>query len=246
MCEKLSSVNEFPVALLADWRGLAGPAICFYLARAGYSLLVNGPADEVLSLKTPEVPGEILATPFYPTNEDSIQGVILAGLEAFGRIDVLVNNFNGWNDAALADISEEMWTEVWQTNVKSTFYCCRSVAPVMQAQEYGKIINVTSTSAFSGSHLQFAASSAAVHSMTRSLARELAPHVRVNTIACGTLEEPWIEEAGPEVRELLTRTIPLGRLCNHNDIGEAVTYLATGGDFMTGQMLVVDGGEHMR
>jgi 3-oxoacyl-[acyl-carrier protein] reductase len=238
-------VDDYPVALLTDWRGLAGPAICYYLARAGYSLLVNGPAEEVLALKTPEVPGTILALPFHPTNEDSIQQIILAGLETFGHIDVLVNNFYAWNDAALAEITEEMWTEVWQTNVKSTFYCCRSVAPVMQAQEYGKIINVTSTSALSGSHLQFAASSAAVHSMTRSLARELAPHVRVNSIACGTLEEPWIDEGGPEVREILTRDIPLARLCTHNDIGEAVLFLATGGDFMTGQMLVIDGGEHM-
>ena len=226
--------------------GLAGPSICFYLARAGYSLMINGPEDEIFALQSEDVPGKILAFPFDPSNEDSVQQAVLSGLELFGRIDVLVNNFQAWNDAALGEITEAMWAHVWHSNVKCSFYSCRSVAPVMQAQEYGKIINVTSTSAFTGNHLPFAASCAAVHSITRSLARELAPHVRVNTVACGTLEEAWIDEAGPEVREILTRNIPLQRLCNHNDIGEAVTYLATGADYMTGQMLVVDGGENMR
>ena len=239
-------MEDFPVALISDWRGLAGPAIGLHLARAGYSLMINGPEDEVFALQSADVPGKILALPFDASSEDAIQQVILAGLEIFGRLDVLVNNFYAWNDAPLAEITNEMWTEVWNVNVKQSFQSCRAVVPVMQAQQYGKIVNVTTTSCFTGAHLQFAASASALHSMTRSLAKELGPHIRVNTVACGMLDEPWIDEGGPELRQMLTRDIPLKRLCRGSDVADVVTFLATGGDFVTGQLLVVDGGESTR
>ena len=239
-------MSDFPVAVISDWRGLAGPAICLQLARAGFSLFVNGPEEEVFELQSQDVDGKILALPFDPTDEDSVQQVFLAGLEIFGRLDVLVNNFYTWNDAPLSEVNEQMWAEVWRGNVKNTFNTCRSAAPIMQAQEFGKIINITTTSCFTGAHLQFAASSAALHSMTRSLARELAPFVRVNTLACGILDEPWIDEGGPDLRDMLTKAIPLKRLCKTVDVADMVTHLASGADFMTGQLLVLDGGETMR
>jgi len=70
--------------------------------------------------------------------------------------------------------------------------------------------------------------------------------VRVNSIAAGLLDEPWVDEGGPELREVLTRDIPLKRLCRGEDVAEAVSYLAAGADFMTGQVLILDGGETMR
>jgi 3-oxoacyl-[acyl-carrier protein] reductase len=239
-------VSEFPVALVSDWNGLAGQAIALNLARAGFSLLVNGPQEEVFALQSQDIEGKVLAIPFDSTQEASVQEVILAGLEYFGRLDVVVNNFYVWNDASLHEISETMWGELLQGNLKSAFHVCRAAALVMGEQQFGKIINVTTTSCISGHHLPFAASSAALHSMTRSLARELAPAVRVNTIACGMLDEPWIDEGGPELRESLQKGIPLARLCRTTDISEAVLYLAQGADFMTGQMLVIDGGETIR
>ena len=239
-------MSDFPVALITDWRGLAGPAICLQLARAGFSLFINGPEEEIFELQSQDVDGKILALPFDASDEDSVQQVFLAGLEVFGRLDVLVNNYYAWNDAPLSEITAAMWNEVWQVNVRNTFSACRSAAPIMQAQEFGKIINVTTTSCFTGHHLQFAASASAVHSMTRSLARELAPYVRVNTVAAGMLDEPWIDEGGGELRQMLTKSVPLKRLCRPADIADAVTYLATGADFMTGQMLILDGGETVR
>lgn len=239
-------MSDFPVAVITDWRGLAGPAICMQLARAGFSLFINGPEEEIFELQSQDVDGKILALPFDANDEDSVQQVFLAGLEVFGRLDVLVNNYYAWNDAPLSDITSAMWDEVWQVNVRNTFSSCRSAAPIMQAQEFGKIINVTTTSCFTGNHLQFAASSSAVHSMTRTLARDLAPFVRVNTIAAGMLDEPWIDEGGGDLREMLTKSIPLKRLCRTTDVADAVTYLATGADFMTGQLIVLDGGETVR
>lgn len=237
---------ENPVALISDWKGLAGPAIALALARCDFSLMINGPEDEIFSLQTGEFHGKILALPFDYSSEQAVEQVFSAGIDIFGRVDILVNNIYHWNDAALGEITDQMWNDVLNNNLRASFYVCRAAARLMQALEYGKIINVTSTSSFSGVHTQFAASCAALHSLTRSLARELAPLVRVNSIACGLVEEPWVDEGGPELRAALTRSIPLGRLCRTEDVAEAVAYLATGADFMTGQMLVIDGGETMR
>lgn len=238
--------NGHPVAMVTDWRGTAGPAICFALAQAGFALLINGPEDEIIELQSVDTMARILALPFDVADEKAVEANFGTALEFMGRLDVLVNNIFVWNDAALGDISEEMWDEVLKVGLKGTFYCSRAAARVMQAQEFGKIIHVTSTSAMTGAHTQFAASCAAIHSLTRSLARELAPHVRVNSIATGLMDEPWVDEGGPELREMLTKDIPLKRLCRGEDVAEAVSYLAAGADFMTGQMLVIDGGETMK
>lgn len=238
--------NGHPVAMVTDWRGTAGPAICFALAQAGFALLINGPEDEIFELQSVDTLARILAMPFDVADEKAVEAVFGTALEIMGRLDVLVNNIFVWNDAALTEITEEMWDEVLKVGLKGTFYCSRAAARVMQAQEHGKIIHVTSTSAMTGAHTQYAASCAAIHSLTRSLARELAPYVRVNSIATGLMDEPWVDEGGPELREILTKDIPLKRLCRGEDVAEAVTYLAAGADFMTGQMLVIDGGETMK
>lgn len=238
--------NGHPVALVTDWRGTAGPAICFALAQAGFALLINGPEDEILELQAVDTLARILAMPFDVADEKAVESTFATALEFMGRLDVLVNNIFVWNDAALSEISEEMWDEVLKVGLKGTFYCSRAAARVMQAQEYGKIIHVTSTSALTGAHTQYAASCAAIHSLTRSMARELAPFVRVNSLATGLMDEPWVDEGGPELREMLTKDIPLKRLCRGEDVAEAVAYLAAGADFMTGQMLVLDGGETMK
>lgn len=232
-----------PVALITDWRGTAGPAIGCALAAAGFSLLVNAQQDEVFELQSVDTMAKILAVPFDVADEQAVLSTVGASLELMGGLDVLVNNVYFWNDAALEDISEAMWDEVVKRGLKGTFYCSRAAGKVMRAQEYGKIIQVISTSAISGIHTQFAAGCAAIHSLTKSLARELAPHVRVNTIATGLVDEPWIDDGGPELREMLTKDVPLKRLCTNEDVAEAVNYLACGAEFMTGQMLVLDGGE---
>lgn len=225
---------------------MGGPAIAMNLAQAGFSLIINGPEDEIFELQSGDYDGKIIGLPFDPGDEDSVQHVFLSALEIFGRLDILVNNNFLWNDARLAQVTPAMWTDLWKVNVEHCFNCCRSAAPIMQAQEFGKIINVTTTSCYTGNNLPFAAVSSALHSLTKSLAKELAPLVRVNTVACGVLDEPWIDEGGADLRNYLTTNIPMKRLCRTQDLAEMVAYLATGADFMTGQLLVLDGGETMR
>lgn len=236
--------ERFSVALVTDWNGTAGPAICNALIQSGFSVFINGPQDILFHLQQPsDVMGKILANPFDTANEQEVQETFLNCVNMLGAIDVLVNNNYFWNDAALEEISENMWDEVIDRGLKSTFYCCRAASRVMKAQGFGKIINVVSTSAFNGDFTQFAASCSAIHSLTKSFAKSLAPEVRVNSVAPGLVDEPWIDEAG--LRDTFTKDVPLKRLCTNDDIAEAVNYLACGADFMTGQMLVLDGGENL-
>ena len=234
-----------PVALVTDFRGSAGASICMSLAQAGFAVLVNGGHEEVFEIQSIDPSAAIFAVPFDISSEGSVRAAFAQGLQQLGGIDVLVNNLYFWNEAALDNITEEMWAEVINIGIKGSFYCCRQAATVMKAQQSGKIIQVIGTSAFTGVYTQYASGCAAVHSLTKSLAKELAPHVRVNSIATGLLDEPWIDDGGPELRQMLTKDVPLKRLCRNDDLSEAVCYLACGADFMTGQMLVLDGGESM-
>lgn len=235
--------ERFSVAVVTDWQGTAGPAICNALIQAGFSVLINGPQDVLFNIPPSDAMGKVLAQPFDTTNEQEVQETFLTCANHLGGIDVLVNNNYFWNDAALGDITEKMWEEVINRGLKSTFYCSRAASRFMKAQGYGKIINVISSSAFNGVYTQFASICAGIHSLTKSLAKELAPEVRVNSVAPGLIDEPWIDEGGKELREMLIRDVLLKRLCSNDDIAEAVNYLACGADFMTGQMLVLDGGE---
>lgn len=237
---------DFPVALVSDWNGIAGPEICHALASCEFSLLINGPQDEIMELLHEDFSGKILAMPFDYHSEDAVEMMMSASLDIFGHVDVLVNNIFHWQGARFNDLTDAQFMETFNHNVMGSFHVCRAVARLMEALGYGKIINVTSTAASTGAHTAVAAGCAGLHSLTRSIARELGPFVRANTVACGLLEEAWVVEGGEELRKSLTSNIPLKRLCQGADVAELVAFLATGADFMTGQMLVLDGGELIR
>ncbi len=198
-----------------------------------------------MDVQSHDYPGKILAMPFDASQEEAVEQMLSAALDIFGHVDVLVNNFFHWSDAKFDELTDKHWQETFQNNVLRSFHVCRAVARLMEALGYGKIINVTSTSCFTGAHTPLAASCASVHSLTKSLAKELSPFVRANTIACGLLEEEWVQEGGEDLRKSLVADIPLKRLCQPHDVAELVAFLATGADFMTGQLLVLDGGENL-
>jgi len=237
---------DFPVALITDWNGIAGREICHALASCEFSLIVNGAQEDIFELQGHDYPGKILGFPFDYASEEAVEMTLSATLDIFGHVDVLVNNIHHWSDARFLELTDKEFRETYEKNVLGAFHVCRATARLMDALGYGKIINVTTTSAFNGAHTPLAASCAALHSMTKSMANELAPHIRCNTVACGLLEEDWVVEAGEELKQSLTAGIPLKRLCQPSDVAELVALLATGADFMTGQMLVLDGGESIK
>ncbi|MBM3463610.1 MAG: SDR family oxidoreductase [Armatimonadetes bacterium] len=232
-----------PVAIVTHWDGTAGPEIILSLANQGFRVVAPTTEENLLMIGAPET---VMSIELDPGHEASVKEKFAGVVSLFGRIDVLVNNPMVWNDAALAEITETMWAEVITQNTKATFYCARAAAAVMQARGGGRIINITSTAGLSGAHTQFAVSCAGILSLTRSLAIELAPSVRVNCIATGLMDEPWIDEAGADFRQSLESKIPLSRLCRGADVAEFVGFLASSGDYFTAQTFTLDGGEFRR
>lgn len=231
------------MALVTAWEGTAGPEIVLALERQGFQVVANATEEDLVTAGAGQ---DVMAIEFDPSIEGSVRERIGGLTAVFGGIDVVVNNPNAWADAALDEITEAMWAELIQKNLKSTFYCSRAAVAAMASRGGGRIINLTSTAGFTGAHTPFAVSCAGVMSLTRSMAIELAPQIRVNCVAIGLLDEPWIDEAGADFRQSLESKVPLARLCRPADVAEFVGYLAGGGDFFTGQTFVLDGGETRR
>lgn len=180
---------------------------------------------------------------------------VFAELEAsFGpRVDCLVNNAGDWMDKEpIADCREEQWDHIFDVNVKSVFLCTRRAARTMIDQGEGSIVNLGSVAGHTGGGggtVPYAAAKAAVHTFTRGLSRELAPHgIRVNCIAPGLVETPMIaERVGGESRDAMKRLTPLACIGEPDQIaGPILHLLSPAASFVTGQIYDVNGGFLMR
>lgn len=160
-----------------------------------------------------------------------------------GRLDILVNNAGTTtfiDHGNLDALTSEIWDRIFAVNIKGTFFCTRAAARVMRE---GRIINIGSIAGLNGtgSSIAYAASKAAIHTMTKSLARVLAPRITVNTIAPGLIETRW--HVGHEAQNARrVQTFPVKRIGRPEDIAHVAVSLATADNFLTGQVIVVDGG----
>jgi len=199
--------------------------------------------------------GRAIAIHCDVASADSAREMAATAMAAFGRIDILVNNaglFTNLQPKPFDEIDSAEWDRVMAVNVRGPFECARAVVPAMRARGYGKIINIASGTVFKGAPLllHYVSSKGAVVAMTRALARELgAAGIRVNTLAPGltTSENTranafWQGPAGAS--NIATRAIQ--REAMPEDLAGTLVYLAsTDSDFVTGQVLVVDGGSVM-
>jgi 3-oxoacyl-[acyl-carrier protein] reductase len=170
----------------------------------------------------------------------------------FGRLDVVVNNAGITHWVKLADLeglTDAIWDEILDVNVKGAFRCARAAAKLLEAN-HGMIVNVSSISGVLApstmSSLAYGTAKAALIYMTRGLAVALAPKVRVNCVAPAFTDTPWMSQHfGAEYQEVIAKAAagyPLQRIAIPEDIAGAILGLITGGDFVTGQTLLVDGG----
>jgi 3-oxoacyl-[acyl-carrier protein] reductase len=170
--------------------------------------------------------------------------------EKFGRIDILVNNAGGLLDRySVQDMSDEGYARVMELNVGSTFRVYRSVIPIMKKSGGGAIINMSSIAARNGGSdgaTLYATAKAAVATLTRGMARELAPfRIRVNGIAPGIVLTPFHDKyTSPEALKKLIASIPLGHAATAEEIAGPALFLASDqlSSFITGEILVVTGG----
>ncbi|HEV2326522.1 MAG TPA: SDR family NAD(P)-dependent oxidoreductase [Terracidiphilus sp.] len=172
--------------------------------------------------------------------EESVCAMIAEAVGQFGRLDLLVNNAAVFDSAALEELTVERWDAVFETNVRGPFLVAREALPHLRATG-GRIVNIGSLGGIRAwaSHAHYCASKAALHMLTRAMAKAFAPEVSVNCVAPG-----WID-AGGNVEGCAARfaeKTPMGRNGAVEDVAQAVLFFATGPTFVTGQILTVDGG----
>lgn len=193
---------------------------------------------------------ETLAVGCDVKDPSSVQKLLDVTVSQFGRIDILINNAGTSWGAPIEEMRLEHWNKVIDTNLTGTFLCCQAVGKLMIAQKRGAIINIASTAGLRGSPPDFQAigyhaSKGGVIALTRDLARKWATHnIRVNAIAPGWFPTHMSEVVIERNRANLLNGIPLGRFGSDYDLKGAAVFLACdAASFITGHVLVVDGGQ---
>ncbi len=180
----------------------------------------------------------------------SCEEVIKKAADSFGRVDILVNNAGITRDTLLMRMSEDDFDRVITINLKGTFNCTKVVSRIMMRQRYGRIINIASVIGLIGNagQVNYASSKAGIIGLTKSVAREFANrNVTVNAIAPGYIQTEMTKMLPEEVTSRMLQNIPLGRPGTPLDVANAALFLASEyASYMTGQVLVVDGGMVMQ
>lgn len=233
-------------------RGL-GEAMARALGEAGASLVIASRKREAVESTAAALRGEglnVVSSRCDITDAADVDALVSLAVERFGRIDVLVNNSGASWGAPAMGMSVEAWKKVMDVNVTGTFLMSQRTAQVMKTQGGGRIINIASVAGLAGMDARvldavgYSTSKGAVIAMTRDLAHKWAPYnIRVNAIAPGFFPTKMSQGVIEHHKELLLQNIPLGRFGTMDDIKGAALLLATrASDYMTGSVVVVDGG----
>jgi NAD(P)-dependent dehydrogenase (short-subunit alcohol dehydrogenase family) len=232
------------VALVTGAAKRIGRSVALRLAEEGADVIVNyrhskDAAEEVVAQITAK--GRRAAAIQGDVTKRADVGALLAAVESdFGRLDILVNNAGMFFPVKFEDLTEEEWDTILDVNLKSQFLCAQVATRLLRQSGSGRIINFASLGGLLAwpAYTHYCVSKAGVIMLTRCLARALAPEITVNAIAPGTISFPG---DAPELAEDFIRRAPLGRTGSPADIEEAVLFLAQS-PFVTGQVIVVDGG----
>lgn len=165
--------------------------------------------------------------------------------DGMNRLDVLINNAGISHIGLLSDMSVSQWRRVMSTNLDSCFYTCRRAIPLMMHVKQGRIINISSVWGQAGASMEaaYSASKGGVNSLTKALAKELAPsNIQVNAIACGVIDTDMNRCFSPEEMASLIEEIPADRIGRPEEVAALAGQLITAPAYMTGQIITIDGG----
>lgn len=238
------------VALVTGGGTGIGRATCLALAQRGATVAVNYSRSKTEAEETVELiksaAGHAIALQADVSQDREVRAMVATIVQQLGTVDLLVNNASITRHIPLDNLeaaTEEVWDELYATNVKGMFYCARAVAPLMKQKKQGAIVNVGSIAGLSGagSSLPYAVSKAAVHGLTKSLAHALAPEIRVCSVAPGAVATRWW--AGQEERmQQLSHNLLLQRISTPEDIAKIICSMLEQ-EGMTGQIITVDSGQ---
>jgi 3-oxoacyl-[acyl-carrier protein] reductase len=242
--------NQKRVALVTGASRGIGAQIALALAKDGYIVIVNhrsnpslaqGVCDEIGSAggEAHSIQADICSSSEVDTMMASIE-------KNFGGIDVLVNNAGVLRDGLLAMMSNDQWDAVIDTNLNGVFHVTRAALKVMISQRRGRVINIVSVSGLVGTPGQanYAASKGGVIAMTRALAKEVARYnIQVNAVAPGFVETEMLNGMNEKNLKEMLKLVPMGRVGRAEEVGALVRFIASpDNSYMTGQVLVIDGG----
>jgi 3-oxoacyl-[acyl-carrier protein] reductase len=236
-----------------------GAACALLLARRGWNVVINysksATAAEATAEQCKAAGAETLVVQANIALDAHCRRLADATVDRWGRIDGLVNNagttkFVAHND--LEGLSSDDFLSIYATNVVGTFQMIRAVTPIMKRQTRGSIVNMASIAAVmgNGSSVAYAASKGALNTMTLSLARALAPEIRVNAVCPGFVETNWLQQGlggdgYAKAKADYEARVPLKSAITPEDVADSVVWLLEGARLVTGESIIVDSGSHL-
>ncbi|AKP78501.1 3-oxoacyl-[acyl-carrier-protein] reductase FabG [Priestia megaterium Q3] len=227
-----------------------GKATALKLADMGAKLVINYSNSEKEAKKAVEEISEKGSIAFAfkanVANENEVNEMIHQTITQFGRLDGLVNNASITAQIPMHDLesaTDDVWDSLYDVNVKGMFHCVKAAVPHMKKQKSGAIVNVGSVAGKTGigSSIPYAATKAAIHTMTKSLAIALAPHIRVNCISPGAVDTRWWSGNEDKMYQL-AGNLPLQRISSPEDIADAILFQLKQ-ESVTGQVFTIDNGQ---
>ena len=233
-------------------RGI-GRAVAARLAKDGMNLVINYRGNSAAAEETErlcrELGAEVLLVQGDVSRAEDCEKLAAQAKEAFGRVDVLVNNAGITRDGLLARMTEEDFRAVLDVNLVGPWNMMKAVNRIMMKQRYGRIVNLSSVTGLMGNMGQtnYAAAKAGILGMTKSYAREVASRgIPVNAVAPGFIDTDMTEAMPEGAKDKIITGIPMGRTGKPEDVAEAVAFLASEqAGYITGEVLRVDGGMAM-
>ncbi|QYY33790.1 SDR family oxidoreductase (plasmid) [Cupriavidus pinatubonensis] len=237
------------VVLITGAAGAIGSETAVLLRELGASLCLTDVSSDGLEATRSRVDvdhKDALCSSADLSRVEEVDVLVDRCLEHFGQLDVVINAAGIYPEALIEAISEAEWRRVMQINLDSVFYVCQKAAPLLSTG--GAIVNLTSIAAHRGSfgHGHYAASKAAVLALSRTLATEYAPRVRVNCLSPGPVDTPMVRDLMRTSGSQILANTPMKRICKVREVAQSLAFLASDwSSFITGETLHINGGQYI-